>query len=66
MLFRSYTDLVDVQELKIEDEEPLRKELESFINSAINKKPPVVTVDDGLAAVEAAERIVAAMTKTRV
>jgi predicted dehydrogenase len=62
----NYTDLVDVQELQIEDEEPLRAELDAFVEAHDQKKPPVVTADDGLAAVEVAERIVATMTKQRV
>jgi len=61
-----YTDLVDVQELQIEDEEPLRGELDAFIEAYVNQTPPIVTGDDGLAAVEVAERIVAAMTKQTV
>jgi len=60
----NYADLVDVQELNIEDEEPLRAELDAFIDAHTNKKRPIVTADDGLAAVEVAERIVAKMTKS--
>ncbi len=62
----NYTELVDVNELKIEDEEPLRAELDAFIEAATGDKKPVVTADDGLSAVEVAERIVATMTKQRV
>ncbi len=62
----NYTDLVDVKQLQIEDEEPLRAELDAFIESAVNKTAPVVTADDGLAAVEVAEKIVKAMTKQKV
>jgi predicted dehydrogenase len=62
----NYTELVDVNELKIEDEEPLRGELDAFIEAATGNKKPIVTADDGLAAVEVAERIVATMTKQRV
>lgn len=61
-----YTELVDVNELKIEDEEPLRAELDAFIEAATGDKKPIVTADDGLAAVEVAERIVSTMTKQRV
>jgi predicted dehydrogenase len=59
----NYTDLVDVKELKIDDEEPLRSELDAFIASVVNKTKPIVTGEDGLAAVTIAERIVATMTK---
>ncbi len=58
----NYTEMVDVQELNINDEEPLRAELDAFIGSHVNKARPIVTVEDGKAAVEVAEKIVAAMT----
>ncbi len=62
----NYTDLVDVQELAIDDVEPLRAELDAFINSVTTGKPPVVSGEDGLAAVDVAEKIVAAMTRSPV
>lgn len=62
----NYTELVDVQELRIEDEEPLRAELNAFIQAVRGQIKPVVTADDGLAAVEVAERIVATMTRQQV
>ncbi|HEX8325207.1 MAG TPA: Gfo/Idh/MocA family oxidoreductase [Tepidisphaeraceae bacterium] len=62
----NYTELVDVQELSIDDVEPLRAELEAFVDSVTQGKPPVVSAADGLAAVEVAERIVKAMAKAAV
>ena len=47
----------------IDDVEPLRAELECFIEAATGKAPPPVTGEDGLAAVELAERIVAAINE---
>ncbi len=55
----NYLDHVDVQELQIDDVEPLRAELESFLHSVRTGTKPEVTAEDGLAAVELAERIVA-------
>jgi predicted dehydrogenase len=55
----NYADLVSVEELKIDDTEPLRAELDSFIEAITQKRRPVVSVEDGLAAVDVAERIVA-------
>jgi len=62
----NYTDLVDVQELQIDDVEPIRAELEAFVRSVIDGTQPVVTGQDGLAAVDVAERIVKAMSKQSV
>lgn len=62
----NYTELVDVQELRIEDEEPLRAELNAFMQAVRGQIKPVVTADDGLAAVEVAERIVSTMTRQQV
>lgn len=57
----NFADLVNVQELEIDDVEPLRAELDAFVDSAVNRKPAVVSAQDGLANVELASRIVAAI-----
>jgi predicted dehydrogenase len=54
----NYADLVNVEELQIDDIEPLRAELESFLGAVRGQTKPEVTVEDGLAAVETATRIV--------
>ena len=56
-----YADLVQVEPLVIEEIDPLRAQAESFIASVREGHSPEVTAEDGLAAVAAAERIVAAM-----
>ncbi len=61
----NFADLVTVQELQIDDADPLRAELESFVNAVRNRTAPEVPAEDGLAAVELAERIVAAIPKQR-
>lgn len=53
-----YDEIVQIQELQIDDIEPLRAELDSFISAIVNKTTPEVTVEHGLAAVEVATRIV--------
>jgi predicted dehydrogenase len=57
----NYAELVHVEELQIDDIEPLRAELESFVDCVNTGSPPEVSAEDGLAAVETATRIVAAM-----
>jgi predicted dehydrogenase len=54
----NYADIVHIEELQIDDIEPLRAELESFVGAVRGEHPPEVTVEDGLAAVETAKRIV--------
>jgi predicted dehydrogenase len=56
-----YDQLVKVEELQIDDVEPLRAELDAFINAVVAGVPPVVSAMDGLAAVELAQRIVESM-----
>jgi len=56
-----YTELVNVEQLEIEEIDPLRTQLESFISAVRNRTTPEVTAEDGLAAVETAQRIVAAI-----
>ena len=54
----NFADLVTIQELQIDDADPLRAELESFVNAVKNRSKPEVPAEDGLAAVEVATRIV--------
>ncbi|HZL35509.1 MAG TPA: Gfo/Idh/MocA family oxidoreductase [Tepidisphaeraceae bacterium] len=58
----NFADLVSVEELQIDDIEPLRAELESFISAVTTGSKPPVTLEDGLAAVETATRIVQAIS----
>jgi predicted dehydrogenase len=53
-----FDEIVQIEELQIDDIEPLRAELDSFMTAVANKTTPEVTVDHGLAAVELATRIV--------
>jgi len=54
----NFSEIVNVEELQIDDIEPLRAELESFVAAVKGEKPIEVSVDDGLAAVQTATRIV--------
>jgi len=49
---------VHIEELPIDDVEPLRAELDAFVDAVTNGSKPVVTAEDGLHAVEVATRIV--------
>ena len=53
-----YTDLVNIQQLTINDEEPLTAELTNFLNAVTGKASPAVDVDAGFAAVDVAEQVV--------
>jgi predicted dehydrogenase len=58
----NYAEMVKVEPLAVEaGADPLRSQLESFVEAVRTRGTPVVTAEDGTAAVEAAERIVAAM-----
>jgi len=57
----NFAELVQVEELQIDDVEPLRAELEAFVDTVVAGSSPAVSARDGLAAVETAERIIGAM-----
>ena len=57
----NFSELVQIEELAIDDVEPLRAEWESFVDSVVRRELAAVTAEEGLAAVEVAERIVGAM-----
>jgi len=54
----NFKELVQIEELQIDDIEPLRAELESFLEAVTTGARPTVSLEDGLAAVETATRIV--------
>lgn len=56
-----FGELVKVEPLHIDDVEPLRAQLESFLESVKTRNPPEVTAEDGIAAVQLATRIVEAV-----
>jgi len=56
-----YSTLVNVEPLQVDDVEPLRAELQSFISALQSGRPPEVSAEDGVAAIELAEQIVAAL-----
>ncbi len=58
----NFADLVTIQELQIDDADPLRGELESFVNAVKNRSAPEVPAEDGLAAVELATQVVQAIS----
>jgi len=57
---KDFGSMVKVEQLEIDDIEPLRVELQSFLRSVRSGEPPAVSAEDGVAAVELAEQIVAA------
>jgi len=54
----NYKDIVHIEELQIDDVEPLRAELDAFIDAITDGSTPVVSAEDGLRAVDVATRIV--------
>jgi len=59
-----FGDLLKIEKIKMDDYEPLQRELEAFINSVRNNEPPVVSGEDGLKAVKTAASIVDEINKT--
>jgi predicted dehydrogenase len=60
-----FGSMVKVEPLQIDDAEPLRAELESFLNSMQTNSEPEVSAEDGVAALELAEQIMAACKSHR-
>jgi predicted dehydrogenase len=58
----NYAELVKIEELGIDDVEPLRAQLEAFVLAVNEKTPPIVSAEDGLAAVKIAGQIVASIS----
>ncbi len=60
-----YTELVHVDQLEIDDQEPLKLQLQSFLHAVRHRTEPVVTGEDGAFAVDVATRITAAIRESQ-
>ncbi len=64
LLTTDWTNLIKIEKLDIDDKEPLRLELESFLKAVGDKSSsPEVTAEEGLAAIEAADMILKAVSE---
>ena len=64
MLKTDWTKLVHYEKLQIDDNEPLRLEQQVFLSAVANKESkPEVSAEEGLAAMECAEMILACVKK---
>ncbi|MFV1974214.1 MAG: Gfo/Idh/MocA family protein [Candidatus Scalindua sp.] len=53
----SFGDMLKIERIKMDNQEPLRKELESFIDCVKNGKQPVVSGEEGIKAIKIAALI---------
>ncbi|MEK6559802.1 MAG: gfo/Idh/MocA family oxidoreductase, partial [Planctomycetota bacterium] len=58
-----FGDLLKVEHMKIDDYEPLKKELESFVDCIEERREPVVSGEEGLKAIEVANDILREIEK---
>jgi len=60
----NWPDLLHIEQLDIDDKEPLRLEQESFLRAVLDRSlAPEVSAEEGLAAMECAEKILASAKK---
>jgi predicted dehydrogenase len=60
-----FQGLLKLEETKLDDGNPLRDELAAFLQCVRDRSVPLVRGEDGVAAVAAAEKVVAAIAKNR-
>jgi len=60
-----FDGLLQVRNLELNEGNPLQEELAAFLRSVADRSEPVVTGQDGVAAVAAAERVLAVIAKNR-
>jgi predicted dehydrogenase len=64
LLKANWTDLLHVEKLNVDDKEPLRLEQEAFLRACSDRAvSPEVSVEEGLAAMECAEKVLASIKK---
>ncbi len=57
-IYKKESDSITKVSLPIEKEEPLKKELESFVDCVLNKKKPLISGEEGLNALKLAQTII--------
>ncbi|MHC4165996.1 MAG: Gfo/Idh/MocA family oxidoreductase [Planctomycetota bacterium] len=66
MTMVNWPDLLHVEQLDIDDKEPIRLEQEAFLQAITNRElAPEVSAQEGLAALECAKKILASVKKNR-
>jgi len=65
MQHMDFGSMINVEPLVVEDVDPLRAQIESFLSSVRTGAAPAVSAEDGFAAVEMAERITDAVRQQR-
>jgi predicted dehydrogenase len=62
----NWPDLLHIEELDIDDKEPIRLEQENFLRAVMDREfTPEVSVEEGLSALKCAEKIVASIKKNK-
>jgi predicted dehydrogenase len=62
----NWPDLLHIEELDIDDKEPIRLEQENFLRAVMDREfIPEVSVEEGLAALKCAEKILASVKKNK-
>jgi len=66
MMNVNWPDLLHIEQLNIDDKEPIRLEQEAFLRAVTNREfVPEVSGEEGLAALQCAEKILASVKKNR-
>jgi hypothetical protein len=62
----NWPDLLHIEELDIDDKEPIRLEQENFLRAVTDRQfMPEVSAEEGLAALQCAEKILASIKKNK-
>jgi hypothetical protein len=62
----NWPDLLHIEELDIDDKEPIRLEQENFLQAVMDREfMPEVSAEEGLAALKCAEKILDSVKKNR-
>ncbi|GAH69889.1 unnamed protein product [marine sediment metagenome] len=62
----NWPDLLHIEQLDIDDKEPIRLEQEAFLRAVVDREfMPEVSAEEGLAALQCAQKILASVKKNK-